>query len=127
MYRINILKTRMIENECVSMLFGAFQKDTRIISTKTICTLHKIPKNEVIKTVKKLILHNKLMIGVNCLDVKGQLTDLCLNVKSVFGISPENPDKENVFVLTEQGYIEVLKHINYIHSMNLKPALKYFK
>lgn len=127
MYKIDILKTRMIGNECVSMLFGAFQKDTRIISTKTICTLHKIPKSEVIKAVKKLILHNKLTIGVNCLDVRGQLTDLCLNVKSVFGVSPENPHKENVFVLTEQGYIEVLNHINDIHSISLKPAIKYFK
>lgn len=127
MYKIDILKTRMIGNECVSILVGAFQKDSRIITIKTISMLHKIPKREVIKTVKKLILHNKLAIGVNCLDVRGQLTDLCLNVNSVFDVSPANPNRENIFVLTEQGYIEVLNHINDIHSIDLKPAIKYFK
>ena len=109
MYNLEFVEVKKIKDVYAPVIRD---EDNKLISLKTISALHNLSKKELTKSVKSLILQGRLRLGLDVVNVKSQLHTLKFNTKEILGVAPDNINGENIFVLNENGYKEVIEYLS---------------
>lgn len=97
----------------IKVLEGGFGENKRILTEKQIANVHNMEIKEVRKSIKRLVLNNRMKEDVDFIDIKPQINSLPMDLDDFFGIKQEYLSRtENIFILSERGYSKLVKSMD---------------
>lgn len=102
----------------IPIIEGGFGENCRIVTDKQISEIHSMENFEVRKSIKRLIEKDRIKQGVDYIDLKVS-KEFTNNFESLGYTKMQISKSESIFILSERGYIKLVKSMDDDLSWNI--------
>lgn len=92
---------------------GGFGENQKCLTCKDIAEVHNMELKEVNKSINRLIDKNRMIQGIDYIDILSQVNSLPMNIEDTFGIKEIYLSRtNNIFLLSQRGYCKLVKSMD---------------
>ena len=99
-----------VNGTTIKHIEGGFGENQKCLTCKDIAKVHNMEQKEVNKSVNRLIDKNRMIKGIDYIDILPQVNTLPVNIEEDFGIKEAYLNRvNNIFLLSQRGYCKLVK------------------
>ena len=102
-----------INGVTIKNIEGGFGENQKCLTCKDIAEVHNMELKEVNKSINRLIDKNRMIQGIDYIDILSQVNCLPMNIEDTFGIKETYLSRtNNIFLLSQRGYCKLVKSMD---------------